>query len=692
MRFFYCGSLLSLMISQAWSYDYDPRLASNNIWELPLESLVAMPVSSVATGTETPIDKSASTVTVITAKEISDMGATDLDQALALVPGLFISRSSQAYFPKYVFRGLTSSYNPEALLLVNGIAKKSLFTGNRGHLTTSFPVKSIKRIEVIRGPGSALYGADAFAGVINIITVPPKELKNEAGVRVGTFDTVGGWVSHAALLGDMNTGLTLEYQQTNGQHKIVTEDAQSGFDPLFGTHASLAPGEVRQGHNDVDLNLTAQKGSWQYRLGFQDRNDIGSVVGIAQSLDPRSLFHGSQLTTDLTFGEDNWRPNWDIKLQWSYFYNLQDNTRNTLLFPAGAFAGTFPEGMTGNPEYKEEQARFDWHMAFNGFDNRIVRFGTGYFWGDVYEVAEHKNFYLPPGGLPVLIPFTDVSDTDNVFLHENQRTSWYAYAQDEWRFARQWALTTGVRFDQYSDFGNTVNPRLALVKVWSPQLSTKLLYGRAFHAPSFIDLYSTDNPVSIGNADLKPAIMNNYELVLAHQPSPRFNYNLGVYRYDVRDVIEYVNAIATNAGKHQGQGLEFDMTAQIARVKVSANYSYQHAEDSKSGEDLGEVPREMAYLRVICPLPYQWQWTNEVQWIGEQLRSSGDLREPVDASTVVNMSWQARGLWQSWDVSLNTRNLFNVDVRIASPGAFPAMVNDYPLTGRSVTAEVTKHW
>src|SRR5690606_32168414 len=90
--------------------------------------------------------------------------------------------------------------------------------------------------------------------------------------------------------------------------------------------------------------------------------------------------------------------------------------------------------------------------------------------------------FCAPVNLPELI---DVSDTQCVFLPEDDRENYYFYVQDIWSFLNDWELTIGVRYDDYTDFGSTVNPRLALVWSTSHNLTTKLLYGEAFRAPSF---------------------------------------------------------------------------------------------------------------------------------------------------------------------------------------------------------------
>ena len=116
---------------------------------------------SIATGTAQPISKAPAVATVITAADIREIGARDLNHVLETVPGLHVSKNS-LNGDIYTFRGIYASQNPQVLMLINGISVSTLFLGNRGNVWGGLPVESISRIEVIRGPGSAVYGADAF--------------------------------------------------------------------------------------------------------------------------------------------------------------------------------------------------------------------------------------------------------------------------------------------------------------------------------------------------------------------------------------------------------------------------------------------------------------------------------------------------------------------------------------------------
>ncbi|MDA0190333.1 MAG: TonB-dependent receptor plug domain-containing protein, partial [Proteobacteria bacterium] len=152
---------------------------------------------TIATGSSVPTHRAAAVATVITAEDIAATGATDLDEILETVPGLHVSRSTTAYSPIYVIRGIHTNTNPQVLMLENGIPMTSVFSGDRGNVWGGLPLENIARIEIIRGPGSAAYGADAYAGVINIITKSAAEIGGTAAVaRVGSRRTGDAWVLH----------------------------------------------------------------------------------------------------------------------------------------------------------------------------------------------------------------------------------------------------------------------------------------------------------------------------------------------------------------------------------------------------------------------------------------------------------------------------------------------------------------
>jgi len=334
---------------------------------------------SIATGSSQAITRAPSAATVITAHDIKAMGATDLDQALESVPGLHVSKSDILMTPIYSFRGIHTKYNPQVLMLVNGIPITNVFVGDRSQAWGGMPLENVARIEVIRGPGSALYGADAFSGVINVITKTAADLKGtEYGARIGSFNTKDVWIQHGGKLGELDAAFYLRAGNTDGQKGIVQQDAQTAWDAIFGTKASLAPGPVNEQRKAFDARTDLSYDAWRLRAAYQQR-ELGSGAGVAGALDPNARASDNRLYLDLNYEQANWAQNWDVSGVIGY-YDVQSKPANPIfsLFPAGAFGGAFPNGMLGTSGHSEQHTHASVAAVYTAFDQHRIRTGAGY--------------------------------------------------------------------------------------------------------------------------------------------------------------------------------------------------------------------------------------------------------------------------------------------------------------------------
>lgn len=671
---------------------------------------------SIATGNRQPISKAPAVATVITDKDIKAMGATDLDEVLEAVPGLHVARSHSGYNPIYTIRGIYSEFNPEVLLLINGIPITNLFHGDRSQVWGGMPVEAIARVEVIRGPGSAIYGADAFAGVVNISTKSADDIDGiEAGARVGSFGTKDAWGLFGGKAGGFDVAFMLEYHETDGHREIITADMQTALDddPLISTDASLAPGPVNLQRENLDARIDVSRGNWTARAGLQRRGNVGNGAGVAQALDPNNRFASDRWNADLTYRREL-GDSWDVSAQLSYLDVSQEVERDLLLFPPGAKLPIgddgningpnptlvdFPDGVIGNPEVFERHYRLDLSAFFLGHAKHNWRFGAGAYYGDLYKVRETKNY--GPGVLTgtettvTAEDVVDVSGTPFVFLPEDDRTNHYLTVQDVWNFANDWELTTGVRYDDYSDFGDTVNPRVALVWSAHHNLTTKLLYGRAFRAPSFAETRKQNNPVARGNPDLKPEEIETIEWAFDYRPTERLQLGLNLFRYWWDDIIVFVpdagGTTAANAGEQTGHGAELELTWQASHdLKYAANYAFQEATDETTGDPAGNSPNHQVYARAEWNFLPHWSVIPQANWVGERKRQSGDPREPLDAYTWVDLTLRTTSLGRNTEAALSVRNVFDVDAREPSLHGIngAAIQKDLPLAGRSIYGEL----
>ncbi|MFK8028229.1 MAG: TonB-dependent receptor plug domain-containing protein [Gammaproteobacteria bacterium] len=630
---------------------------------------------SIATGTAQPISKAPAVASVINAAEIKEIGARDINDVLETVPGLHVSKNTLGA-DIYTFRGIYTSQNPQVLMLINGISVSSLFLGNRGNVWGGMPVEAISRIEVIRGPGSAVYGADAFAGVINIVTKKASEIDgSNIGVRYGSFNTKEAWALHGGNYGGFDIALMAEIKSSEGHNEDVDSDAISL------TGASLTPESTNNKRENVDLRLDVEKGKFHFRGGLQRRRDLEVGFGVGAALDDNAEYESDRWNADLTYYDENLTENLDFQGQVSFYNTSQVVSEDTFIFPAGT-PGFPPEGLIGNPEVWERHWRFNFSSLYSGIQGHAIRFGAGYNTSEIYRVEEENNF----SGV-----LTDVSDTPFVFLPEKHRDNTYGFIQDIWSFANDWEFTVGLRYDDYNDFGDTLNPRAALV--WSARHDTtlKLLYGQAFRAPSFAEFRNQNNPVALGNDELDPEEIETLEFAVDYRPREDLRLGANTYYYEWEDIIRFVTAGSTataqNSGEQTGYGLELELEwMPDNEFSILANYAYQDSEDDETNEDSGNAPHHQFYARANWEFLPNWTLTPAINYVIDRARGPNDSRDELSDYSVVDLTLRTKAFSDKWEFSLGARNLFNSSPEEPTDASFN-ISNDLPLERRSVFAE-----
>ncbi|WP_457354954.1 TonB-dependent receptor plug domain-containing protein [Roseateles sp. P5_D6] len=657
---------------------------------------------SIATGTAQTLRRAPAVATVITAQDIAVMGAADLDEVLETVPGLHVSRSTGAYSPQYLIRGVASDFNPQVLMLQNGVPMTTLYVGSRGVIWGGLPLQNIARIEIIRGPGSALYGADAYSGVINIITKSAQDIQGtELGLRAGSFSTRDAWLQHGGKLGALDLAAFLRVGRSDGFRRIVESDAQTGLDAVFGTHASLAPGPVSTGYHAVDGGLELGYGKWRLHAGYKDRRDVGTGAGIAGALDPVGRMGSQRAELDTGLSDVDLSSGWRLSVNASYLHYTQKLSVPVQLFPPGAFGGSFPNGVFGSPNTWERQARLSTALTYSGWAGHHWRIGLGHDDLNLYRTRELRNFNVitsgPLTGVPVPTPGGQLIEApvNDSFLAPHQRRVDYAYIQDEWSFARDWTLTAGVRQDRYSDFGRTTNPRVALVWDASLDLTAKLLYGSAFRAPSFNEQYGV-NPVASGNAAIRPETMRTVEAALQWHASRELQLNFNVFRYAMGDIIKTTSnpapapgATFRNAGSQHGTGAEVEWVWDARRdLRFTGNYAYQRSIDELNRTDAGYAPHHHLNARLDWSFVGDSTLSGRVNRVGDRVRVYGDARPNLPGYTTLDLSLRTALAKTGWELSLALLNALNADVREPSLPS-TGIANDLPMAGRSLTAQAS---
>ncbi|WP_340121683.1 TonB-dependent receptor [Methylobacter svalbardensis] len=689
------------------SYFSSGVASADDLMDLSLDELGEIAVTSIATGTSKPIFQSAAVTSVITAEQIKSMGATELHEVLETVPGIHASLQENVYDYNYTIRGIRNTQNSQVLMLLNGTR---ITTPVFGTLMsgTELPIEAIQQVEVIRGPGSALYGADAFAGVINIITKKAKDINGTAlGARAGDHSTQSGWGQHGAQWAGWDVATSLQYQHTSGDNgRIVNADVQTGFDTALGTHASHAPGALDTRYETLNGHLNLQRKHWD--IGFWAFNSNGgNRAGAAGALDPKGSADGEQYLGDVRFSTEDWLDDWELMAHASYQQAdfraktqlLPDNTMLPI-GPDGNITSSlsnsslvrFPDGFNLNLGRVEKIPSIELSSVYKGLENHILRLSAGFRYEEV-TTSDSRNFgYGVPLSAVVDGTLTNVTGTPLAYLPDTHRTIWSLVTQDEWQLAADWQLTAGVRYDDYSDFGGTVNPRVALVWDINKQLTSKLLYGKAFRAPNFAEQFTQNNPVLLGNKNLDPETINTYEWALDYRPFSSLRTAVNLYYYKINNLITAVpdpgrqTNIYQNSGNQNGYGTEFEWNWQVAEQwKVMGNYAWQHATNEVTNRSVTGVPEHHVYVALGWQFLPQWQLQPQLNWIGGRTRLPGDNRNLSDYETI-DLTLRGKKLFGHLNLAASLRNAF--DTNYYEPAALQLPQN-LPMPGRSFYLEAS---
>lgn len=652
----------------------------DQLLSLSLEEVMATKVM-ISTNTKQSLSRAPSVVSVITGEDIKATGATNLTEILQSVPGIYIRPNLFGFRPTITFRGANS---PHTLLMVNGVPNRDL-VWTAGIFWKGLTTSMIERIEIIRGPGSALFGSEASAGVINIITkTAGKITQSEAGARVGGFDTQAGWVQHGGSWNDFDINFTAEVSHTDGHNPYIAVDGQTARDKTFGTRVSYAPGYANYGYDNQDLRFSIARGNWRLLADYLRQNNLAIGLTGAAVLDPLTRGNNSRTDISLLYNNEDFSRNWEVNAEVRY-HNLDYTSGAGFQENPPGYrdaGGVYPNGFMNLMRSAQAGFTVEGSGLYSGLKGHALRIGSGYNAENLYFVEQFINKGIGPDGkpLPAGGPLVNVSDTPYAFAPEKTRQISYVYIQDVWTLSRDWELTAGARYDNYSDFGGTVNPRLAMVWQSTDRLVTKLMYGEAFRAPSYLELYAL-TAASKPNPNLTPETSRTWDLSFSYLASRELKLGLDFFRFEQSNLIAPdASNQYQNLGNNTALGVELEAQWQAAKaLRISGNLT--HRDDSIA---FSAVPKHKAYLRADWALLPRWNWNVQATWIGKRSLLAGDPRAPLDAFTLVDTTLRYSPR-KEWEFAASLRNLFDADAREYSNSTLP---NNLPLPGRSVYAEL----
>jgi outer membrane receptor for ferrienterochelin and colicins len=620
LRLFFC---VLLLVGSALATDTPsgPDLA-----DLDITTLMNIPVVFSASKLEQKSTEAPSSTTVINSDEIKRYGYRTLGDLLESVQGFYVS-----YDRDYAFLGARGvnlgDFNSRILLLVNG-HRVNNDLNDGGFIGTAFilDVDLIDRVEIIRGPGSVLYGNNAFFGVINVITREGKQMKGvEASATYGSFDTWSGRVSFGS-------------QFTNGLQFLLSgtlynsDGPENLFYPEFNTPAQNN-GVAHKKDNDGF-------GSFFGSVNYKDFTLEGAFIDRVKS-NPTAQFA-------TTFNSPRLRTEDDrsyVTLKYAHKFEHDLDASADIYYDRSGYRIGLPE----SPLFFVERQEGEWaggEVQVNKkiFDEHVLTVG-----------AEYRNDFRQDRR--VLQPATGDVFTD---VHTSRR-NYGVFAQGVFAIVtNRLHLNAGVRYDKYGNFDPSLSPRAALIYNPCEQSTVKLIYGTAFRDPNFLEL--SDPRFQ----DIKPEKINSYEIVYEQEINRNLRSSISGYYNRMDNLIDFHNGTFTNFDA-ETLGTELALNGKWQNgIQTRVSYTLQHTENRDSDAGLIDSPTHMVKFNASVPVwkdkifaGLEVQYTSSRHTVFTDLTGNTVSASDAPGYTVVNFTLFSQNLVKNLEASASVYNLLD---------------------------------
>jgi iron complex outermembrane receptor protein len=600
-------------------------------------------------------------VSVVSAAEIREHGYRTLADVLRTLPGFYVSNDRN--YSYIGVRGFSrpGDWNSRVLLLLNGLrTNENLYDLAYIGEEFSVDVDLIDRVEVIRGPSSALYGSNAFFAVINVVTRGGNSLAGtEITTSAASFGTYAGRASYGRTFAN---GLDLlvsgTYSDGKGRNLFYPE-----FDAPLTNNGFANGGDHEEFHK---LLVTASKGNFSFQANTVTRE--------------KGLPTGAYATI---FNDKRTRTTDELSLaSLSYQRALSDGASFSTRLHAGRYAydgeyAYYPDVLPNKDLSVGEWVGLEIDAARKIGARQFLTFG-----------AEFRDDFKQ-----LLTNF----DPEPYLLYSemrNKSTREGVFAQDEIKLADPLMLYAGVRLDHYEGFGFATSPRLAMIYTPTPATTFKFIAGRAFRAPNEYELYSV-SPGYTSNPTLEPEHIETLELIAQHFIGGGVQISASAFRNRLTDLIEQRLDSANNLFVYgnmeetHSRGLELGLEVNRGHgLTGQLSYSLQRTEDAETGTELSNSPGQMVQMQLRSPI----LGSGVIAALDAQYMSG---RRTVAANvagghTLSNLSLFAPRTFGRFDLSATIYNVFGA--RYADPVPDSFVQDTIRQDGRSFRVRSTLHY
>lgn len=599
--------------------------------------------TAIATKTKLNADYVPGIVTVLLGDDLEARGVRTVWEALSLVPGVDLTLDPVGR-KQLLIRGIGDSIaSGNVKIMLNDVAMNSSSDGKANPIL-DLPVEQLERIEVIRGPGSAIHGEYAYAGVINVVT-------RHEGQRVyamtGSAGTAGGGGVFSWSNDDLHLDLNLASTQNEGSK------TKAGTDVLYNTTPNLAAYSYAPG----PINDASETNSAIFNLGYRDfsllaqwNNDgSGDYFGYNSILPPPvsrivSRYDYQSVVATQTVKPSN-ESRVEIKLGWQQ--TAQENN-GRYLGPSEAIAGVPGPDYLLYSRYNERKllASVDYH--WEGWQQHQILLGIAQSQTEVTDSWSRYNS-VPIGTIPV----------------GTKRTVTSVTAQDEYRYSDGFTLTTGIRYDEYSDVGNRLTPRIAGVWRLDERNIVKAQYAQAFRPPNFSEIQN-------GGGNLRSALIDTYELGYIFK-GERHQTRINAFYSDLTDLIVFDGSVYPpqyrNYASARVQGVELQQKVELRTDLAADGYvSYLDSRDSQTGQAIAGSAHWLGSLGLTKQLSPTIDLNLQYHYVGDRQRENTDPRNASSGYQTIDTTMNLRNVgYKGLTVHAGVKNILDENIRFPAP-------------------------
>ena len=593
-------------------------LSTNTFADITLEDINVISTNKIATS----IQNTTANISVITDDDIKEHGYQTVAQAINTIAGVSVAHSGGlGQQTSFFVRGADSG---KVLVLLDGMRLNDPSTTNGTALLDTLTTDNIAQIEVIKGGSGSIWGSNASAGIINIITKNPQDgVHGSLGLTYGSYTTKGADVTVGYKDDKLTAQILASYLDTKGFSALAPRDAEA--DGYNNKNANLKLGYIIDDNNKINLsyNQTDTKTEYDDNFSTTKSNDSYSNATANQS---------------------------NILLDYSY---VQDEYSATLHASKGNYSRDYYTKSAFGKGHNVYKATLEEYSLINAYDYSLGRAILGIEYKNIDGFNQYNTF-----------PKSQTSYTNKAI-----------YLSNTYNINNHILLESNLRYDNYSKFENKVSYKIGVRRhiYFIDGLSMSTNYYTSYDAPS---AYQLANPAP--KTTLKPSYTKGYDLTLRYKKLLSVAY----FNNKVQDSIDYVGKFpnagyANISGSSKFSGLEIDTQYTLPAIDITFKTNYTHLFEYKKedGTNLARRAKDTINSSLTYYMQNNMNIGVDVEYVGDRKDTKG---ESTGKYSVWNLNFGTK-IVKDVDLSINAKNILNKNYQ---------SVYGYATPGRSVYAKV----